>query len=500
MHIATAASPTPRTDVSRGEQSAPTRPTTWSYLALIVGILTFRLAAWTVFNGSLVAGPGTAFAVSRIAQLVGIVVLLGANLAWELSARLLQGIVNGSACAMALTALCIVVGQPTGRALIVACSVHGLASAVLIIGWGVRTCLVEPRRSAVCVAIAFALYGLVTFALSFAPTALTALLAIATPLVCGAAMTRGAIRFAGNCIPRARTTVDALRGLDWGTVGLLFACGLVCSLTDIFVAPEYGQPSTYTTNAFRVVAFAVLAVFICIWVFALKRDDPDQLWPLFASVIFFGLLGFSSFSFIDEPASVSFMRATQDCLMLFSWMFIAGLTWRHRLPPIAAFGIGTILYMRTDLPATIVRFAAPQFQEGLSSGTDIAVGLSFVMATLLIVYTIVLLGRSAFGARKNPVAGVTSEDRVQPDADPAPIHPEAPEARNALAWLEPFDLTARELQVVDLLLHGYTLPQVGQRFDVSLNTARYYAKNIYRKLGIHSKQELIELAEKHGAN
>ena len=64
-----------------------------------------------------------------------------------------------------------------------------------------------------------------------------------------------------------------------------------------------------------------------------------------------------------------------------------------------------------------------------------------------------------------------------------------------LSWLDLYDLSAREQQVVNLLLRGYTLPQVGERLGVSLNTARYYAKSIYRKLNIHSKAELIDLAE-----
>jgi DNA-binding CsgD family transcriptional regulator len=236
----------------------------------------------------------------------------------------------------------------------------------------------------------------------------------------------------------------------------------------------------YTANVFRAITYAVVALFVCIWVFALRRGDPDQLWALFSAVIFFGLLGFSSFSFINSAASVSFVQAARDSLMLFAWMFTSGIAYRQGLPPLIAFGIGNLLFMRTDLLAGIVGLVAPDF--AFESGSGLAVALSFCMAAVLIVYTIVLLTtHPATAAGTDDTDGQKDATEAIEDVPPDPF--------------EAYQLTPRETQVVELLLRGYTLPQIGEHFSISLNTARWYAKSIYRKLNIHSKAELIELAE-----
>ena len=54
-------------------------------------------------------------------------------------------------------------------------------------------------------------------------------------------------------------------------------------------------------------------------------------------------------------------------------------------------------------------------------------------------------------------------------------------------------LSQREREVTGLLLHGNTVPAIARKLFISENTVRGHTKNIYRKLGVHSKQELIDL-------
>lgn len=56
-----------------------------------------------------------------------------------------------------------------------------------------------------------------------------------------------------------------------------------------------------------------------------------------------------------------------------------------------------------------------------------------------------------------------------------------------------FDLTERETAVLELLSMGYTVQSIAREQVVSPNTVRTHTKGLYRKLGIHSKQEAIEL-------
>lgn len=58
---------------------------------------------------------------------------------------------------------------------------------------------------------------------------------------------------------------------------------------------------------------------------------------------------------------------------------------------------------------------------------------------------------------------------------------------------EQYLLTNRETEIMELFAHGYTMPHIAELLVVSENTVRTHSKNLYAKLGIHKRQELIEL-------
>ena len=60
---------------------------------------------------------------------------------------------------------------------------------------------------------------------------------------------------------------------------------------------------------------------------------------------------------------------------------------------------------------------------------------------------------------------------------------------------EAFHLTERESEVMMLLVHGHTRAAIAKKLFISENTARAHAKSIYSKLGVHSKQQLIDYIE-----
>ena len=61
------------------------------------------------------------------------------------------------------------------------------------------------------------------------------------------------------------------------------------------------------------------------------------------------------------------------------------------------------------------------------------------------------------------------------------------------------DLSAREIEVVDLLLKGNTIAAISRKLFISENTTRGHMKRIYRKLNVHSRQELIDALEREAA-
>lgn len=59
-----------------------------------------------------------------------------------------------------------------------------------------------------------------------------------------------------------------------------------------------------------------------------------------------------------------------------------------------------------------------------------------------------------------------------------------------------YGLTPRELEVLIILAQGNTLARVQEELVISEGTAITHRRNVYRKLGVHSKQELIDFVRK----
>lgn len=58
-----------------------------------------------------------------------------------------------------------------------------------------------------------------------------------------------------------------------------------------------------------------------------------------------------------------------------------------------------------------------------------------------------------------------------------------------------FGLTPRETEVLEQLAQGRDLAFMEEKFVISRNTVKMHVRNIYAKLGVHSKQEVIDLVE-----
>ena len=60
-------------------------------------------------------------------------------------------------------------------------------------------------------------------------------------------------------------------------------------------------------------------------------------------------------------------------------------------------------------------------------------------------------------------------------------------------------LTRREAEVLPLLAHGATNPQIAASLGIGVETVRTHARNIYRKLGVSSRSELIAPVDRERA-
>ena len=62
-----------------------------------------------------------------------------------------------------------------------------------------------------------------------------------------------------------------------------------------------------------------------------------------------------------------------------------------------------------------------------------------------------------------------------------------------------FGLSAREHEIFAMLAQGHTGPFIAEATGITLGTTKAHASHIYQKLGVHSKDEMLELVEDRAA-
>jgi two-component system, NarL family, response regulator NreC len=73
-----------------------------------------------------------------------------------------------------------------------------------------------------------------------------------------------------------------------------------------------------------------------------------------------------------------------------------------------------------------------------------------------------------------------------------------PSPANTPGVFEAETLTLREMEVLQLLVKGHTNRQIAEQLSLSPRTVEGHRANLSAKLGLHSRVELVEYAEKHG--
>jgi two-component system response regulator NreC len=59
-------------------------------------------------------------------------------------------------------------------------------------------------------------------------------------------------------------------------------------------------------------------------------------------------------------------------------------------------------------------------------------------------------------------------------------------------------LTPREIEVLKLIVQGYTNRQIGEELNISVRTAESHRANLSEKLGLRSRVELVRYARENG--
>lgn len=268
-------------------------------------------------------------------------------------------------------------------------------------------------------------------------------------------------------------TINTLKTLAFGVIVFSFAIGVMRSLDLSY----FSQPVMF--DAFS----HVIEIVVCIGIIVVtyrRQEDLD-----FSSMWFFVLLVIATGLVVGEYttgalSSISFaiLSAAQMLALVFVYLALADISHNSTFGSDVIFGAGWALYA---LPIGLGSLYSKLLGTGINS-------LRLALAVLYILFIAVFL----FMRERSP-----HELRLFGDLNP----PLTIDRMNLLneqvgALAKKYGLSAREEEVIILYAQGRNRSFIGAHLFISENTVRDHIKKVYKKMHIHSKQELIDAIER----
>lgn len=280
-------------------------------------------------------------------------------------------------------------------------------------------------------------------------------------------------------------------GLSLSLVAAFFIFGFSFGAMQFRVA--FSPTALYPFSSDALLAsrgLASLAIFLATYFF------PRRMYTVFRIGILVGIAGFIAVPFASALSdsmlvmgfAVAIGYATFDII---TWTILAELSYATNEPAARSFAPGRFVVHAS----IVVGFVASMILLSLPLPLPFSIdeSLSTTIGYFLVVAEMLLLGdNSAMWMLIR--ANTTTKDLSEDGADSQLDGLSAFESSESLAQIaESHGLTERETEILRYLLAGRSRPRIAQILCISENTVSSHVQHVYRKLGVHDRQELLDL-------
>lgn len=396
-------------------------------------------------------------------------------------------------------------------AVVVSCGVvDGMCVTLLGTAWGARYSL-GAREAAPMVVLSFLIAYLIYLVVSHAPTHFS-LAAIATLPVLSWALWRNDASsrhgLSSDVLPvsSSKGNMDMpgelmagiweARVLPWGSINVLVAASFLGNLvSSILIGPAYdGAESIFYGGVIVCACIATMAL-----VPLTSETEPMSVEGLYRITLTFSAVGFVCIMTLGDFGLVIGGAFIQGCalfLQVLVFIVVTRSTQGQGIAPLLSFSVGQAVISAVVFAGNIMgKHTYALF------GSDPEV-LRIVCGVGLLALFFMIMARVdahfANDSNSDQFADVSQGEgcvleKVEHGDETAESRSDSIE-RLAVSC----GLTKREAEVLSYLAKGRSLPYIADALYVTTGTIKTHTQHIYRKLGINSKQELLDLVEEYG--
>ncbi|WP_302391200.1 helix-turn-helix transcriptional regulator [Eggerthella sinensis] len=395
---------------------------------------------------------------------------------------------------------------PQSLPYIAGCALTGVGTAFVALRLGSVYRTVDARQAFMYTAGSFIFAGMLYFVCIGIPQPAGLLLTASLPLV-AVAFTMAAARGHAEPVEDVVPMSELPRGYFMRLVVAVSVFSVIAGVIKGFMVLQ--QPPSAVVEQGVIIVFATGCVAVLLFVFVgllVREFDISQLYyPIIILtclgnlvVPLFGGLGVIQ----NELVSIAY-----NLFILMVWCLLANVANRTDLSYTRVFGWGR---GASAAGTTVGWFTGSSLAPMLAENPNNMVALAMGMVFVLLMVSMVILNERTIGsalkktrnARTNQATGDFFPNDMTRDGAPgggvapgdgAPREGTWTKSCNALA--EQAGLSMRERDVLFLLGKGRTIEFIANDLGISFNTAKSHIRNVYTKVGVHSKQELQSLID-----
>lgn len=238
----------------------------------------------------------------------------------------------------------------------------------------------------------------------------------------------------------------------------------------------------------------VLCAGVVWWALIAGRDLRfSTLWNVSMTFIALGALVLATAQPASEPWGAAAVAVANTFAVGLLWFSCSDIARHTSLEAPVVLGLAWIAHIAPrEIGRALIGVAEPHTETAVVVATGIVLLLAASMAFLL--SDRVPAVRPLFADLRGR-SGIQSSQPQPPLRASEPHSPTDPLDAKLDAMRAKHFLTDRECEVVRYLAQGRSKTAIGEKLFISENTVRTYVKNIYGKLDVHNKQQLLDFLD-----
>lgn len=386
----------------------------------------------------------------------------------------------------------------TGEVFIAVCGVSsGAASAIAILYVGLALCRLDLRQLIIALSIGQVGAAFLSTASQFAQGAASLAVAAAMPVVGTLAVACIQHGQPGSARDHAKLTVkvttndfeDGQRGISALVLRVSLCVLLIASTHEIarslliqMASPNHDGYSYLLTQMLIAIGSAVGSVGIALGLMNLKRLSMPRI--CHGAITILLLIGALSLPVpIIYPSIPSFVSVILDQISYFCFSFVLWVMAVVLCQRFARNKIRILAFVR--LGSTLGAFVGLVIGRFVASNIGLSIGSIF--ACMLLAITIVFIAMRL----------IFSDTVFMSVMEIVPFSLRKRFQDKCQAVIEHYGLSGREAEIMMLFAKGRNLAYIQEELYLSRNTISTHRQHIYKKLGIHSQQELLDLIQNY---